>query len=218
MLFGVRDAQELLSVGLEEACQDRVDRLLLRDPLALELGLMARVLRLVSATQHLNQTELLRMLLLHDAVDDAPLGEAGELGLSQVQEETVRLDVDERVEVVLLHLEGAHPRLDRGENLFAPFFNVEILQIDGELSVLVVDLLHQLLRDSQCHGVLWCELSYLKLVNLVGDVLADVDQVARALVLRRITERLLHDLLVIDARGFVVVVLPPGLIDPIIHV
>lgn len=158
------------------------------------------------------------MLLLHDSIDDAPFSEASELGLAQIEQEAVGLDVDEGVEVRLLHLKRAMPRLDHGEYLLASLLQVEVLEVDGKLTIFLVDLLHKLLRDAQSGSVGPRVLRHHQLVDLVGHVLADVHEVAGALVLSCITQRLLHDLLMFYARRFVVVVLPPGAIDTVVHV
>ena len=106
--FEVGDLQELFVIGLIQALQNWIDILLRHfKTLTLEFSFPLGL-----ESHNLKQVVALLVVLLANSVDYAPLGEALELSLPEVQKERVSLHVNERLKFHLLSIEGPDSLLD----------------------------------------------------------------------------------------------------------
>lgn len=118
----------------------------------------------------------------------------------------------------LLPLENLHSVLDLLLYLKLLLLQVIGLLVQLELTVLFLDLSHDLLRNVEQLGSVTCILRKYQVVNLIADVRANVHQVAGAFVSSRVTESLLHHLLLVDLERPMVIVLPPAFLYPVVNV
>jgi len=127
--------QELRAVVLRQAREYRV----------LEPELLARFGRESSETLalELHDLEALRVVLLEALVDSDPLGEALEVDGLEVVRETVVLERDEGLVVLLLPLYPLHPSIHLPPDGLYGFSRNEIALLGHELRVLRVDLLEE---------------------------------------------------------------------------
>ena len=90
---------------------------------------------------YLEETQVLRMLFLHNLIYDAPFREASQLRLPEILQETVGLEKDDAVQASLLPLKNLHPILNKLLNLLLLLFDLEVVLVELELFVLFFNLI-----------------------------------------------------------------------------
>ena len=116
---------------------------------------------------YFKKAQALRMLFLHDLINDAPFRKAGQLGLPQVLEETVCLEEHDAIQAPLLPLQNLHPILDECLYLLLLLLNVECLLVKLELPVFFVDLIEDFFWDREAGGTVRRVLREHELVDLL---------------------------------------------------